>query len=263
MKSASRVRQPDDLAVPAVKVARETSNSFRTRVSNFVRAAYPEAASPQRGGDWQTDPRPTRSEAAKCQGYIRNLRAGNIAQPPLDKAWSVGLNLSVLSGHRWLNQVVMQFVCGYYGHVAQVMLDVPESIVPAQHRAMMVAHLPALAALPPPPTIEEDRNQLVFEGLALDIAHQTAQWAAQMRRQLTPEMAAWQISNKCFGAFLESWRRISAEGLNMQNPAVATCQFITEQATFPVEERDRICVALIRDALLNPVELRTGRADVA
>lgn len=239
--------QPDLLEC---STAHETARPFRKRVQNFVRAAYPEPAEPRRGGDWKSDPRPRRAEAVKSQPYIRSLRFGKIAQPPVKKAFEVGLHLSTLTGERWLNPVVMLFVCGYYGHVAQLMLDVPESVLRSDERIAMTTALPKMLDITPPTSIEEDRNQLIFAGFGLDIAQRTAQWAASVRQHLSAEMRTWDISNSAFAAFLNTWQRLSREGLDTSRSAIGTCQLITERATYPVSERDRIAVALICDSLM-------------
>lgn len=221
-----------------------------------MQAAYPSRALVNVvGGYFTDDPRPDRGEAQLHETYIRKLRAGSIAQPDLEKSWSVGHALSTLSRKRWVNPLLMLFACGHYGHVADLLVKMSDADISIGRRASMALTLPTvlfeekdLAA----PSVAETRAAIVASGPAG--AHDLiAQMALQREAAMPPaernDRIIWSLDMHAYTALLVGWDRIRTCGLDMANPAIATSQLIAERAIYPVTDRNRIVSGLIADAL--------------
>jgi hypothetical protein len=224
--------------------------AFGERLKAFVREAYPErVAIKVSGGSDEEARRSSVTEALGEQGYIRKLRRGDVEQPPPDRAWKVGTALATLSQKRWVSPVIMLFVCGYYGHVADIMINIPEKILARDRRAKMVRGLQTVSQGHNPVTTRaENRERLVREGFDELTAQEAAVWEDAMPPWERPDRELWSLDVRAYAALLAGWKRTNS-GLDMTNPATATSQFITERATFAVEDREKIVVNLMVDAL--------------
>jgi hypothetical protein len=157
-----------------------------------------------------------------------------------------------LSGKHWANPVVMLFAAGYYGHVAHLMLRTAHQDLRPRRLADMAEVLPTT---PFPPggyqSVGEVRAQLALEGFDELVAHEAAaQYAAMPAQRRDRDL--WGITVVQYAAFLTTWKRIVADGLDMMHPVVATAQFVTQHAQYDVGARDKIVCGLIRDALITP-----------
>lgn len=215
--------------------------------------AYPEPAVGKVVGGWvKDDPRPTRLAAAERHGYLRKLRSGAIDQPGLSKIWDAGAAIMRLSGEHWANPIVMLFVAGYYGHVAHLLLRTAHEDLRGRVRADMAEALPRVAfPRGGHQNAAEVREQLTLDGFDDLVAHEAAaQYAAMPQKRRDRDL--WSINVRQYAAFLTTWKRITADGLDMMEPVIATAQFITERAEYDVAARDKIVSGLIRDALITP-----------
>lgn len=231
-------------------VPNDVSAAFQDRIQKFVCDLRDSARGSSKGRPPLNDPRPSRVRAAQTQAYIRKLRAREIVQPGVEKAWESGGALGVISGHRWVSPVVFLFVCGHYGHVAAVMRAATARIAPKKLSAMAAA-LPVLcASAHPPESIAAVRTDLVSAGFSEMLAQQAAAREHAMANEPLAERALWALDSFAYATFEEAWQSLRRSGLPMNDPAIATCQLIAGGATFPVADRDRITAGLIADALL-------------
>ena len=197
------------------------------------------------------DPRPTLASASAWRGYIRKLRSGEIDQPALARAWNCGAALMRLTERRWANPVVMLFVCGYYGHVAHLLLRTPDEGLRRRRLAAMAEALPSVPFHSAGYEIDDvKREQLNFEGFNRWMVEATANGDSQLEKR--EDRVLWSINVRSHAAFVTVWNSIAARGLDMRNPVIATAQFITERAQYDLGERDAIVCNLIRDALTPP-----------
>lgn len=240
----------------AASIGHAVSAGFRSQVQDYVKASYPSRASVKVvGGYVADDPRPTRQKAREYDSYIRKIRAGGVAQPELDKAWPLGEALAALSRKRWVGPVLMLFACGYYGHVADLLINVSDSYLPRKRRIEMAQALPTVifGSDAEPATAAESRERLrrsAMPGLNDLLAQRAGHREAAMPAEERPDRMVWSLDLNAYTAFLTGWDRIVKGGLDMTNPAIATSQFITERAIYPVDDRNRIVSALIAENLL-------------
>lgn len=186
------------------------------------------------------------------QPYIRKLRCRAIVQPNIEKAWEVGDTLGVLTGDNWICGPLFLFVCGYYGHVSALMILAAERIRDTDLLARMARALPKLAgAQPPPLTAAKIKGQLLLNGFSEIIAQKTARRFGDIEDgALSDEKHLWSLDPYSYATFEEVWQSLRFRGLPMNDPTVATCELITEGATYQIADRDRIVSGLIADALL-------------
>ena len=238
-----------------MRIPHAVAEGFRGQIQSFVLAAYPgRAAAQAQGGSIHIDARPLPDVSAADAAYIRKLRQGLVAQPELEKAWSLGLALGRLSSKRWVNPALMLFACGYYGHTAQLLLGLTEEDFPHQRRLKMAADLvtapfgadPEAKTATQHAEILRRSNRGEIDDL---IAHRVGLREETMPPEERTDRAAWSLDRMGYAALLIGWNRVQREGLDMTNGAIATAQFITERAIYPVSDRNRIVSRLIRDAI--------------
>lgn len=168
-----------------------------------------------------------RQFTSKYQKILRKIRTGK-TQPALEEVWDFASGLMFVAGNLWANPIVMLFLLGHYGHVADLLLSVPNDIVSVQRRLAMAGTLSTVA-------LPLDRTRL-FEKIKADLqdlhfdASVVQNTAERYAHDLPPERedrSIWSINASEYAAFLSRWHRIIADGVNCCNATVAQCEAIS------------------------------------
>lgn len=233
-----------------------TTDSFAKRLQTFSSEVFAEQPGATINSLHLVDNKPRLSGTriavdAEIVEHLFNLGLCGIDNLSLERVWNAAASFSRLAGQRWANPIMIFFVAGYYGHVADLLISTPCTRMDSQIRAAMAE---ALLTAPWPSadnerSVAQLREKYMNEGLDELSAQEGAEWEAALSEQ-RPDREHWAIDGGRYAAFLGRWKHIQTCGIDMQHPAIASCQLIAGKANFNGRARDRTAVDLITKAFL-------------
>ncbi len=216
--------------------AQKVSRPFRSRLSVFLNESHP-------GRDGRPIAIDGTSTGSEHLEYIRQMRSGKVAQPTAERAWVIGGTLSRVSGKRWLNPVVMLFVCGHYEEVAALFIR-------ACNSGVDLARILELArALPGVVSSEAGVRPKLKDELAI---REAQDWDRDLPATDSLARRIWSIDGETFSAFSEGWRARHSTLPPFRGAAalINGCAVIANHAEYPVVDRDHHVAVLLTDGLL-------------
>jgi len=146
----------------------------------------------------------------------------------------------------------MSWTCSHYGRVSDLFFRIPAEAVPMDRLQTLALHLATVgrpSRLAAPEKAQRDPIPGIHDELAQQEAYNWGDAVQSQQLEVRFDRDAWSIDIPVYAAFVQAFHEQARRGIDLSNPVVGICHFLSESAIFNYDYRERYAVRLLLDGL--------------